>query len=298
MMKNIYKNLLSKFGFSLQNVKKSKSNIINILGKYNLQYKRNIDLLYGAYNYIKKFEAYHLCFKIVEENEDNLIIGLNDFKFQVESVEDIFIISEVFIDKDYNFLNSEEVVLIDIGLNIGISSIFFSQKNNVKQIYAYEPVSYTYNIASKNIKLNNIEKIKTFNFGLGDSNRKEKFYFNQNFKGNVGIRKNNSYDINKLADNKKKEIEVDIKDVGEIFVSIEKRHNDLKIIMKIDCEGGEYEIINRLNELHLLSKVNLFMIEWHDLGSISIEKVLVDNGFELISKNSEINSGMIYAFKK
>ncbi|MFK5889290.1 MAG: FkbM family methyltransferase [Flavobacteriaceae bacterium] len=296
-MKKILKNLFSAFGFSVSNIKKSKSNIVDVIREYGLQYKHNINLLCDSFNYIKRFEMYGLHFTIEKENSDNLIIGLNNFRFQVESVEDIFIISEVFINKDYNFLNPDDVVLIDVGLNIGISSVFFSKKNNVKHIYAYEPVPYTFKIASKNIEMNKVDNITTFNFGLGSSNRKDYFYFNPDYKGNVGIRKNNSYSINKLAENAKKKIEVEIKDIGEVIDLVRKQHPNLDIIMKIDCEGGEYEIINRLDTLNLLTKVKLFMIEWHDLGAHPIETILLKEGFELISKNSETNSGMIYAIK-
>jgi len=119
-----------------------------------------------------------------------------------------------------------------------------------------------------------------------------------NYKGNVGIRKNNSYNINKLSDKAKSKIEVEIRDVGEVVDLVKENHSEFDIIMKIDCEGGEYEIIERLGALNMLGKIKLFMIEWHDLGAHPLEKIFLKEGFELISKNLEPNSGMIYAFKR
>lgn len=297
-MKKTFKTVFKKLGYSVENVKKVEHNIYDDLSKYNLKRESNIRLFYNSYIYIKKIEAYNLNFYVAGENQNNIIVSLENFKFQVESVEDIFILSEVFIDKDYNFLISDEVILIDIGLNIGVSSIFFSAINNVKHIYAYEPVPYTYKIACINIGLNNIEKITAKNIGLGCSNKNEMFYFNPNFKGNSGIRKDNSYVINKLAENEKEEVIVKIRDIGEEFELIRNNHLNPNIILKIDCEGGEYEIINRLNELNLLNDVKLFMIEWHDKGAQSLENILLENGFQIISRNLETNSGMLYAFNK
>ncbi|NCT58993.1 FkbM family methyltransferase [archaeon] len=297
-MKKFLKKLIKKFGFSIQNIKKSRDNIFDELKKYHIKNESNILLLYNSYTYIKKIQSYKIGFSVVKENDNSLIVKIENYLFQVESVEDIFIISEVFIDKEYNFLIAEDVVLIDIGLNIGISSIFFSINNKVKHIYSYEPVPYTYEIACKNIIMNKIEKITANNFGLGRSNRDELFYFNKKFKGNSGIRKNNSFSINKLVADEKKEILVKIRDIGAEFETLRLKHSNSNIIMKIDCEGGEYEILNRMDELNLLIYVKLFMIEWHDNGPQSLEKILLEKNFQIISKNLETNSGMIYAFNK
>ena len=156
-MKKFLKKLIKKFGFSIQNIKKSRDNIFDELKKYHIKNESNILLLYNSYTYIKKIQSYKIGFSVVKENDNSLIVKIENYLFQVESVEDIFIISEVFIDKEYNFLIAEDVVLIDIGLNIGISSIFFSINNKVKHIYSYEPVPYTYEIACKNIIMNKIE---------------------------------------------------------------------------------------------------------------------------------------------
>jgi len=148
-MKELFKNIIKKFGYIIVNKKKSEQNIYNELNKFNLKIDSNKKLLFNSYRYIKKIESCKLKFSVIKENEENLIVSIDKFKFLIESTEDIFILSEVFIDKDYNFLSNEELILIDIGLNIGISSVFFSTKSNVKHIYSYEPVPYTYNIACK-----------------------------------------------------------------------------------------------------------------------------------------------------
>ena len=70
------------------------------------------------------------------------------------------------------------------------------------------------------------------------------------------------------------------------------------ILLKIDCEGEEYAIFDLLKESKYLNNVVVGIIEWHEKGATSIEKVLINNQFKLRLENhvSE-NSGMIYAFK-
>jgi hypothetical protein len=94
------------------------------------------------------------------------------------------------------------------------------------------------------------------------------------------------------------EIEVKIKDVSEIFNSIYEENKQVNFVVKMDCEGSEYEIMQRLDETNLLSKIKIFMIEWHDEGSKVLEEILIRNDFVVFSRNLATNSGMLYAYNK
>jgi signal transduction histidine kinase len=77
-----------------------------------------------------------------------------------------------------------------------------------------------------------------------------------------------------------------------------EKYTDKKIFFKIDCEGAEYEIIERLSEQKIFDFIDYLVIEWHDKGSTSIEKILLENNFNVISRNLGTISGIIYAIKK
>ena len=76
---------------------------------------------------------------------------------------------EIFLNKNYAVNFSRDAVLIDIGLNRGIASLFFATYPNIKKIYAFEPFKPTFELAKKNLELNLqlSEKIHAYNFGLG-----------------------------------------------------------------------------------------------------------------------------------
>ena len=76
---------------------------------------------------------------------------------------------------------------------------------------------------------------------------------------------------------------------------------DEKIIVKIDCEGSEYEILERLNDTGLLPRYDVIIIEWHYKGDALLRKILNDNNFKVLVREKHVpdsDSGMLYAFKK
>lgn len=64
-------------------------------------------------------------------------------------------------------------VIIDVGANSGLYSIFYSKLVGEQgKVYAFEPGKDTYSILQENLKLNNCKNVLTYNFAL--SNKKSK----------------------------------------------------------------------------------------------------------------------------
>lgn len=292
-MKKIIHSILKKYGFRFVNRNKMFQNRSKYLAKYPVfKYKQ---VFLDSYEYVLKLEKYFTNLKF-QDSEFGILVNLEGLKFYVETKEEFLIICEIFIDKDYNFLYAKECIIIDIGCNIGLATLFFSTNMSVKKVYSFEPVTETYCLAKKNFLLNPEinSKVTSFNFGLGKTNRKEIFLFDSNIKGNTGIRGNKSasYNISKS----KQEIEVEIKDIYEKFVSIYEINKQENFVVKMDCEGSEYEIMQRLDETNLLPNIRVIIIEWHDEGAKKIEDILISNNFVVFSRNLTINSGMLYAY--
>ncbi|MCL7753185.1 FkbM family methyltransferase [Polaribacter sp. Z022] len=293
MNKYIYK-LLRKLGFKIENIKKKRKLIIKDLNSFKVI--TNIELLRKSYQFVHSLKKEYPNLEI-EDHSNGVIFKINKLKVYVETVEEILILNEIFVKKDYNFFTKDKIVLIDIGANIGIASLFFSLQENIKKIYAFEPVDVTFNLAienlSRNEKISKIESI--YNYGLGKNERKEVFNFNPNVKGNTGLRGDLSTSFRRDLVSEK---EVIIKNASDEINKILKDNSKYKIGVKMDCEGSEYEIFESLEETGVLKNIDLFMIEWHDKGAIAIEKLLKKNNFMFFSQKFTFNSGIIYAVKQ
>ncbi len=294
MKKYIYR-FINKLGYKIENRQNSIDKEMSYLSKCKIVV--NMNLLYRARVYVRKIDEFYPDLKIINHG-NGLIFKFTDVSIFVESPEEIFIISEVFVEYDYNFIATQSCILLDIGANIGISSLFFSRLPFVEKIYSFEPVPETYQQAKKNLSLNeSINKVVELNnYGLGKNNRSEVFFFNKDMKGNTGVRGllSPSYAANS---NNLSEVEVSIRDVSEVLTKIQHDNKGKKIVVKMDCEGAEYEIFENLAKSGVLDNIDVFMIEWHDKGANDIEQALQKASFNCFSRNLGPNSGMIYAYK-
>ena len=66
--------------------------------------------------------------------------------------------------------SAKNSIVIDIGMNVGIASLFFATLPHVEKVYAFEPFKAPYLRAMDNFKLNPAlsAKIQAYNFGLSN----------------------------------------------------------------------------------------------------------------------------------
>ena len=70
----------------------------------------------------------------------------------------------------------------------------------------------------------------------------------------------------------------------------------MPLVAKVDCEGAEYQIIDVLDRRGLLSKIDAFLIEWHEKGPEEIQDKLVAAGHGVwLRSHPGANHGMIYS---
>lgn len=229
-------------------------------------------------------------------NIDNgtIIVLIDNILFNVNSWEELLILKEVFIDGIYNVFTPENFCLVDIGMNVGITSLFFANKSNCDSVIAFEPFEKTRALAQKNFLLNTVSsKIEIRNYGVGYPPRELEVKYSMEYKGSVGINGLASYIMPQSELDKEL---LEIRDVSDAINSIIENNNN--VILKIDCEGAEYEILNRLDALKILPNIKYLMIEWHIEGPHYLIDILNRNNFFVLSFNeNEKDIGMIYAYK-
>lgn len=143
---------------------------------------------------------------------------------------------------NYN-LNKNSIV-VDAGGYIGqwaydINSIYESN------VYVLEPLSNLYkSICSR---FTNNPKVVCYNFAIGSSNCEME----------ISVDTDSSSLYNTEADNKEVIKCIDVKD----FLN----DNSIQFIdlFKINIEGGEYDLLERIIELNLINKVKDFQIQFH-----------------------------------
>lgn len=279
--------------------------IIEIQRKFKKAYKNYISVLWGVWRRKKRIKIilkdgslHHVGFDLayliailidnphitdLELYKEGLKFTYKDKGVRMVGVGDF---PAVFGLEDYNFLSVEGKIVIDVGANVGDSALYFAL-NNATKVIALEPYPYSYNSALKNVKLNNLEdKISILNAGYG---KEGVVKIDSDFKNTI------SSDL-KISD---KGTEVQILSLKKIL----KDNNIDDAILKMDCEGCEYNLINEDNDT--LRKFKMMQIEYH-YGYEKLKTKLEGAGFTVtyteprtyLNKDAEehkMSLGYIYA---
>ncbi len=170
----------------------------------------------------------------------------------------------VFFDEYLSKISFKGKNVIDIGANIADSAIYFALKG-AQKVIALEPMPANYEIAKKNIEINNMgNKIELVLAGCGSQSGVINCDIN-----NKGIE---AYiDENIQKENTK---QVPITTLEEI---LKKNNLSESCILKMDCEGHEYEIILSASQ-KTLDNFSEILLEYH-YGYKNLKEKLEGYGF-------------------
>ncbi|HEX5171547.1 MAG TPA: FkbM family methyltransferase [Cyclobacteriaceae bacterium] len=259
-------------------------------------------LVPGNFNFLFEPRAFDLFLSnarklngTYEVSGNKLIFCFNDLRVAITSRSELYIINEIFVDKCYQFLlpKNVSVHVVDIGMNVGLASLFFASLPYVDHVHGYEPFTPTFKQAQENINLNpeQARKIETYNFGLGEKEQSLMVPYNSDNKGiNASL-------INSPRVTASHRERLWIKQASESLNVLFQRFPESRFIVKIDAEGAEYAIFNSLFKNRLSEQVIGVMVEWHFFGPRQLEKLLTENRFMLVSQSLNENGGLIYAFR-
>lgn len=206
------------------------------------------------------------------KNEANTYRFRNGIKIKTHEGVDAATIAVIFIKKDYGNIKNNSTI-IDIGANIGVFSIFAASTSQNTTVYAYEPMQTSYELLLKNIEINKLEKsIVPFKLGIASSKEKRKLFL-----ASGGSPFHSIY-----SDKNEKYIEIDCITLKDVFDKNKIKQCD---ILKIDCEGAEFEILYNTPKENF-SKIKEIRLEYHNQKKekYNIEnliKFLKNNGFKI-----------------
>lgn len=143
----------------------------------------------------------------------------------------------------YEYPLTKESVVLDCGGYHGDFARFTAQKYHCR-ILTFEPVSRFHKL----IRDLQIPGMRLYNFGLSNKAGQAEF----------GIQNDSSGMY--VAGTEKETVQ--LIDVASIFSDFADRVD----VMKINIEGGEYAVLERMLECDLVKRVNNFQIQWHNYG--------------------------------
>lgn len=153
---------------------------------------------------------------------------------------------EMFLDEPYKCLNVKDRVVFDIGAYNGDSAIYFSRRG-ASRVYAFEPFPLAFYWAKRNIDLNGLTNIELHNWGIASSN--SSVLLNPECKkGRVA----------KLTEQAADGVRVKVRSLSSVI----DEFGIVDAVMKIDCEGCEFDIILNTNR-NALKVFSEIVVEYH-----------------------------------
>jgi FkbM family methyltransferase len=175
-------------------------------------------------------------------------------------------IKGIYLNNIYQQLPVKGKTVVDVGANIADSSIYFAL-SGANKVIGFEPYPKNFQLAQKNIRSNSLsDKITVYLAGCAANNRD--IIVDPNF--NSGCRT--------ILKDFKEGIKIPMLTLENIL-----DHNNLlyddSLVLKMDCEGWEYETVLSA-DVHILRKFSHMMIEYH-YGYKNLKEKMEKSGFKV-----------------
>jgi FkbM family methyltransferase len=195
-------------------------------------------------------------------------------------------IFEIIERDDYGLseFSNLETAMIDIGANHGVAAIIMAKQNPKSTIYAFEPDSRVFSKFIENIRINNITNIVAECLAVSDSSDKtlELMMHPAYSGGNTTCSHSDSF---KSRFGNTEIIHVKCISLDDIIM----KHNIKNIgLLKIDCEGAEYDVLFSSQKFreHIVGNI---VGEYHNL---SYNTKCKNNSDELTEYTNKYVSGI------
>ena len=199
---------------------------------------------------VKNKKVYLDCY---QNNRAGIIEFNNGVKIEVEGKRSLQFMNSIFFNKMYGTPQGQQTI-IDIGANKGLFAVFFASqlKKRDFKMYCFEPHPNTFQILQNNIRLNQLESnVFTFQKAVSAKSVATQSFF--------VARDSFDYSVfNEYASDE--EITVENTTLKEIM-----DHNGIEVIdlLKLNCEGSEYEILMKLPKDYLM-RIKEIRMEYHN----------------------------------
>ena len=187
-----------------------------------------------------------------------------------------------------NFLNKKNLKIIDAGGNLGTYIDLLEKNFYIKKAYIFEPSKQCTKYLRKNYK----KKYIIINQALSNNSKKRIFYENEVLSQSGLLKKKNNFNKNFIVKDKYK---TECTTIDYFYKKNRLRH--IFDILKIDCEGEDYNILKGSKYLLRNKKIKLIKIEIENNDKL-IKMIIFlkkyDYNLITISKSKFFNNKLVF----
>lgn len=184
-------------------------------------------------------------------------------------------------------LHSDPRVVVDIGANIGCFTLYAATRWPSASIHAYEPAPENFAFLNHNVELSGAEHVSCHSSAVAAVCGTTTLYL-----------KRESGWHSMWGDSTEASLTVPTTTLEDIVAELNGQSIDL---LKLDCEGAEYEILDGRESL-LAERVNQVAMEYHEVGGHKVQELAAlfeRAGFRYeIEPAQRWNTGMLYAINQ
>jgi len=165
-------------------------------------------------------------------------------------------------------------ILVDVGANIGIYSLYASVINDTVSIIAVEPVLLNHDELVRNIKANNKEnQIKTLQIALSRKSGSGSLLNSDIRPGSSGAQ----IDLENFSQG----TQTTVKTGDEILIAdlSTLTENSKSVVLKIDTDGTEIDVLFGFSDTFDRGLISTVLVETHPSNRDGIEEFMIRKGF-------------------
>ncbi len=212
------------------------------------------------------------------------ILGINTYLFIFSIFKSIFLKFDKNEQSIFIFLDklSDNGTILDIGANIGITSLVFCKKNGV-EVKAFEPIIANYQVLRRIKKFKQLDNLEVFPIALGSHTGIVDMVMPID---NGVVQQGLSHITNSIESNSGQHYQVEIKRLDDILDTFSVKNDNLS--MKIDVEGFEFEVllgaVNTIRKYRPIIHIEL----WEINSSTKCLELLTELNYEIMGLKNNV----------
>jgi FkbM family methyltransferase len=192
-------------------------------------------------------------------------------KMGVRGAMDAWSVKETFLDAFYTQVGvpvQDDWAVIDIGAGIGDFSIYAAYGRPKTWVYAYEPFPDSYEFLKKNLALNDIKNVEA----LQEAVWSKAGELVLDISGEEPLQAASSEEGQGAMKTREHTVEVPAVSLETVL----NRHGLARVdLVKLDCEGAEYEILMKASP-GILARIQRIVMEYHTIDENYNRETLVE----------------------